>query len=201
MFSRTRKRVIIGIASAVLLPVVAWFALYQLDLAPSPGQPLIPPFNLSDRLDKLQIEDHGGELAVIFHKGGKDTVYRGEEFLREVMRRRHEKSNWTGLFAVLDITSWTGLFWVVFGIIGQCLFAARMLVQWLASEKAKASVIPVEFWWLSLIGSTMIVIYFIWRVELVGILGQATGWFVYVRNLWFIHSAGDPAPAEESEPA
>ncbi|MBU6301935.1 MAG: lipid-A-disaccharide synthase N-terminal domain-containing protein [Verrucomicrobia bacterium] len=74
-----------------------------------------------------------------------------------------------------------------------------MLVQWIASEKARASVIPVEFWWLSLVGSTMIVIYFVWRVELVGILGQATGWFVYVRNLWFIHTAGEaPKPKPDS---
>ena len=201
MFSRTRKRVIAAIAAAVLLPVVAWWSLYQLDLAPSPGQPLIPPFNLSDRLDRLEIEERNGELSVIFKREGKETAYEAETFLREIKSRQEKKSSWTGVFAVLDITSWTGLFWVTFGLIGQCLFAARMLVQWLASEKAKASVIPVEFWWLSLVGSTMIVIYFIWRVELVGILGQATGWAVYVRNLWFIHTAGDPPVEDEAKPA
>ncbi len=201
MFNRTRKRVIAAIASAVILPVVAWWGLYQLDLAPQPGQPLIPPFNLSDRLDRLEISEKEGEAVVTFQREGADVVYDGEEFLREIKRRQHAKQGWGGLFAVLDITSWTGLFWVTFGLIGQCLFAARMLVQWLASEKAKASVIPVEFWWLSLVGSTMIVIYFIWRVEIVGILGQATGWFVYVRNLWFIHTAGDPPQTEEKPTA
>jgi lipid-A-disaccharide synthase-like uncharacterized protein len=200
VFNRTRKRVIAAIAAAVLLPVAAWWALYQLDLAPPPGQKMIPPFNLSDRLDRLELEEREGKVTVVFRKEeNKETVYDSEEFLREVMRRQQDKSSWGGLFSVLDITSWTGVFWVTFGLIGQCLFAARMLVQWLASEKAKASVIPVQFWWLSLIGSTMIVIYFIWRVELVGILGQATGWFVYVRNLWFIHTADEASNSEKAE--
>jgi lipid-A-disaccharide synthase-like uncharacterized protein len=196
VFRSIRKRLLATIMAAILLPVVAWWILFQLDLAPQPGQPLIPPFNLSDRLDRLEIAEEDGEPVVVFQRTGQDTVYDGEAFLREIKKRQQTNQGWGGLFAVLDITSWTGLFWVTFGLIGQCLFAARMLVQWIASEKAKASVIPVAFWWLSLIGSTMIVIYFVWRVEIVGILGQATGWFVYVRNLWFIHTAGGPAEPE-----
>jgi lipid-A-disaccharide synthase-like uncharacterized protein len=199
VFTHTRKRVLALIGAAILLPVLAWWGLYRLDLAPLPGQPLIPPFNLSDRLDRLQITERDGEPVVVFPREGGDAVYEGGPFLREIKRRQQAKQGWGGLFAVLDITSWTGLFWVTFGLIGQCLFAARMLVQWIASEKARASVIPVEFWWLSLVGSTMIVIYFVWRVELVGILGQATGWFVYVRNLWFIHTAGE-APKPKPDP-
>ena len=72
--------------------------------------------------------------------------------------------------------------WVGLGLLGQVLFTGRMIVQWLASEKQKRSVIPVAFWWMSLGGATMLIISFIWRVDIVGILGQATGWFIYLRK-------------------
>jgi len=205
-FLRSRLRLLAAITAAIVLPAAAWWVCYRLDLAPPPGQPLRPPFNLSDRLDRLTVrESPDGRVEVVFPAGPEGAeagpvTYSGDDFLREVMARREGKHRWGGLFAVLDITSWTGVFWVGFGLIGQGLFAARMLVQWLASEKAKASVIPVAFWWLSLVGSSMIIVYFIWRVEIVGILGQSTGWFVYIRNLWFIHSAGvahHPAPEDD----
>ncbi|MEM6911223.1 MAG: lipid-A-disaccharide synthase N-terminal domain-containing protein [Verrucomicrobiota bacterium] len=81
----------------------------------------------------------------------------------------------------------TGLFWVGLGLLGQFLFTGRMIVQWLASEKQKRSVVPTAFWWMSLGGSSLLIIYFTWRVDIVGILGQSTGWFIYLRNLWFIY--------------
>ncbi|MEI6339216.1 MAG: lipid-A-disaccharide synthase N-terminal domain-containing protein [Verrucomicrobiota bacterium] len=84
------------------------------------------------------------------------------------------------------MTSPVGLAWVTLGLGGQLLFTGRMLVQWLASEKSKRSVIPISFWWMSLIGSTMLLVYFIWRRDIVGILGQATGWVIYIRNLVLI---------------
>jgi len=65
----------------------------------------------------------------------------------------------------------------------------RMLVQWFASERSKRSVIPVSFWWMSLIGSTMLLVYFIWRRDAVGIIGQGLGWVVYVRNLFLIRKS------------
>ncbi len=189
MINRPRKRVIAAVLAAVILPALTWWALYRIDLAPPPGQPLRPPFNLSDRLDRLVIEDTDEGPVVVYERDGGRITYDADTFLREIQARKGDKTRWSGLFAVFDITGWTGVFWVGFGLLGQGLFAGRMLVQWLASEKAKASVIPVSFWWLSLLGSSMIIIYFIWRVEIVGIIGQSTGWFVYVRNLWFIHSA------------
>lgn len=77
--------------------------------------------------------------------------------------------------------------WIVFGFMAQGLFAARMLVQWLATEKAKCSVVPPLFWWLSLIGGTSMVVYFIRRGDPVGICGQAFALLIYARNLWLIH--------------
>lgn len=93
--------------------------------------------------------------------------------------------NW--LFRVLNITSWAGLAWVTLGMFGQALFFARLLVQWLASEKEQRSVVPVGFWWLSLAGGAMLFSYFVWRRDIVGVLGQTTGVVVYARNLRLIY--------------
>ena len=79
------------------------------------------------------------------------------------------------------------MLWVLFGLLGQAVFMGRMLAQWYASEKVQSSVVPPIFWWLSLLGSSMLMVYFIWRKEIVGFLGQSTGWFIYIRNLWFIY--------------
>ncbi|NOZ78046.1 MAG: hypothetical protein GXP48_02460 [Acidobacteria bacterium] len=91
------------------------------------------------------------------------------------------------LYYLLNITSPIGIAWVAFGLFGQVLFTGRMIVQWFVSERRKRSVVPVAFWWMSLGGASMLVIYFIWRRDIVGILGQSTGWIIYTRNLWLIY--------------
>ena len=73
--------------------------------------------------------------------------------------------------------------WVGLGFIGQAMFGARMLIQWVISEKKKASVIPVAFWWLSLGGATILLSYAIYRRDPVFIAGQSFGFIVYIRNL------------------
>lgn len=84
---------------------------------------------------------------------------------------------------VLNISSARSLVWVVLGFLGQLLFTGRMLVQWVTSERLGRSVVTSVFWWLSLAGATLLVAYFVWRRDIVGVLGQAFGWIVYVRNL------------------
>lgn len=91
-------------------------------------------------------------------------------------------------FTMLFVTTWTEFWWVVFGLTAQMLFAGRMLLQWYATEKAQESVVPVGFWWLSILGGGMLFIYGIWRQDLVIILGQSLGIVVYARNLWFIYA-------------
>jgi lipid-A-disaccharide synthase-like uncharacterized protein len=78
-------------------------------------------------------------------------------------------------------------FWLYLGFLGQFLFGLRFLVQWLASERKGESVIPVHFWYLSLIGSLILLTYAIVRRDPVFILGQSTGLFVYLRNLMLIY--------------
>lgn len=77
-------------------------------------------------------------------------------------------------------------FWLIVGFLGQFLFTARFLVQWLASERQKASVVPVAFWWLSLLGGTALLLYATSRRDPVIIVGQAMGLCVYVRNLMLV---------------
>jgi len=77
--------------------------------------------------------------------------------------------------------------WVIVGLSGQFLFSLRFLVQWIVSERRKESVIPVAFWYLSLGGSLILLAYAIYRQDLVFILGQSTGSFIYMRNLMLIY--------------
>jgi lipid-A-disaccharide synthase-like uncharacterized protein len=76
--------------------------------------------------------------------------------------------------------------WLIIGFGGQILFSLRFLVQWLASEKQKKSVIPVSFWYFSLGGSFLLLAYAIHRQDPVFILGQSMGFVIYIRNLVLI---------------
>ena len=75
---------------------------------------------------------------------------------------------------------------VVFGLLAQLTFLGRWIVQWLASEKRGESHVPELFWWLSLTGASMLMLYYVLRGEPVGIIGQSVGWIVYSRNLYLI---------------
>ena len=79
------------------------------------------------------------------------------------------------------------LLWLAVGFAGQALFATRFIVQWIASERQKRSVIPIAFWYFSAGGGAVLLSYAIWRADPVFILGQCTGLFIYSRNLYFIH--------------
>lgn len=76
--------------------------------------------------------------------------------------------------------------WIAIGLAGQALFSARFIIQWLASEKARRSVVPKAFWYFSLAGSAVLLAYAIHRVDPVFILGQTAGFAIYLRNLWLI---------------
>ena len=91
------------------------------------------------------------------------------------------------------------VWWLLLGLLGQGVFFGRWLVQWIASERRGESHVPVLFWWCSIAGAGMLLLYFIGRREPVGILGQILGWTIYGRNLYLIYrrprkiiEAGDP---------
>ncbi|MGF1501415.1 MAG: lipid-A-disaccharide synthase N-terminal domain-containing protein [Paracoccaceae bacterium] len=98
------------------------------------------------------------------------------------------------LMRLLLVDSWWGVGVALFGLTAQAVFMARMLVQWIASERARASVVPVAFWWLSLAGALMLFVYGILRQDIVIILAQSFGFIVYARNLWLIRAARGQAP-------
>ncbi|MCC6660805.1 MAG: lipid-A-disaccharide synthase N-terminal domain-containing protein [Phycisphaerales bacterium] len=91
-----------------------------------------------------------------------------------------------GLFKVLNITSWAGIAWVTVGFLGQVCFSGRMFLQWLVSERKQASIVTSSFWWFSLAGGLMLFCYFVWRRDLVGVLGQSSGIVIYARNIQLI---------------
>lgn len=84
-----------------------------------------------------------------------------------------------------DILS--GHIWIIVGIFGQVLFFIRFFIQWLASERAGNSVIPMAFWYFSIIGGITLFAYALWRQDPVFILGQSIGIIIYSRNLYLIH--------------
>lgn len=78
------------------------------------------------------------------------------------------------------------LIWIVVGLAGQALFSARFLIQWLASERARRSVVPRAFWYFSLAGSLVLLSYAIHRADPVFITGQVAGLGIYLRNLYLL---------------
>src|SRR4051812_11839122 len=84
--------------------------------------------------------------------------------------------------------------WVVLGFVAQAFFTARFLAQWIASERARKSVVPIAFWFFSIGGGVLLLIYALYRRDAVFIAGQAFGLVVYVRNLHFILVNGRQAP-------
>lgn len=90
--------------------------------------------------------------------------------------------------------------WLVVGFLGQSLFFGRFFLQWIATERQRKSVIPRSFWYFSLGGGAVLLVYSIHQKDPVFIAGQATGLFIYSRNLWFVRrsNAADIADAAES---
>lgn len=110
------------------------------------------------------------------------------------------------LLGFFNITSWGTFGWVLIGLIGQGAFFGRMFVQWIISERSRVSTVPEIFWWFSLIGGICLFTYFVWRVDIVGVMGQSTGIVIYARNLKLIHKektrcACEPITESESPAA
>jgi lipid-A-disaccharide synthase-like uncharacterized protein len=84
---------------------------------------------------------------------------------------------------------YTATIWLLVGFLGQGLFTARFVVQWLVSEQNRDSVVPEAFWWLSLLGGLALLCYAISRHDPVIIIGQAMGLIVYLRNLMLLNKA------------
>lgn len=180
------------IALMAVLLVVAAALLYRSPVSAAPGA----------RTEQIRIAGERGLLETIIDpktgepgfrlvfRGGHQTPITADEvkrFFGEEVYRTATTAPTTWVFRLLNITSWGALAWVGIGLIGQVAFTGRALIQWLLSERKRQSVVPAAFWWLSLIGGIMLFSYFVWRQDLVGVLGQTTGIVIYARNLRLIH--------------
>ena len=87
--------------------------------------------------------------------------------------------------------------WMGVGFLGEALFGLRFLVQWIASERRKQSVVPVAFWYLSVAGAAIVLCYAVYLKNPVFILGTAAPLLIYLRNLWFIRRKPAGAPASQ----
>lgn len=95
------------------------------------------------------------------------------------------------LLSKLGANSASDVIWLTVGLLGQLMFTGRFIVQWIASEKAGRSVVPVAFWYFSIFGGLIVLAYGIHKLDLVIILGQMPGVVIYSRNLWLIHKGKD----------
>ena len=180
--------------------LIMLLAAVSLAAAPAAAQP--EQANNSVEV-KIKVRPQGATEVHLIRQGDGSYAYRLRQgdgttvtlTPAQYAQRLHDaRATRPWVYAFLNITSPIGFAWVFFGVIAQVLFTGRMIVQWLVSEKHKRSVVPVAFWWMSLTGATMLVIYFIWRKDIVGVLGQSTGWIIYVRNLILIYrSRGEEA--------
>ncbi len=179
---------------ALALPAAADDAARRVDLRLKP----LPPDCRSVAVE----EGNAGErLFLVERLDGTVERLPPDAFARLLLDEGRERGL---VYRFLNITSAAGILWVGLGLLGQVLFTGRMLLQWLVSERARRSVVPVGFWWLSLVGASMLLAYFLWRRDLVGVLGQCAGWVVYVRNLWLIYreraGTGVAGPVDAASP-
>lgn len=86
--------------------------------------------------------------------------------------------------------------WVALGFVAQAFFTMRFVVQWIASERARKSVMPAAFWFFSIGGGVLLLIYALYRRDPVFIAGQALGLVVYFRNVYFIVLNGKQVSSE-----
>ena len=182
-------RLVVAVVAAVLiasLPLAAQERPSTEQEAASPSVVKLELKPLPEGVDRVRLESDGagGHWYVLELSGGGEERVRPDELAARVERDQRNRGFW---FRLLNISSPIGFAWVAMGLLGQLLFTGRMLLQWLVSERSKRSVVPEGFWWLSLVGASMLLVYFVWRRDLVGVLGQCAGWVVYGRNLWLIH--------------
>lgn len=202
---RTRRQWLLVAELLLLLGVVAWVIVSlagdQLNKPDNSVGLKIPMRDAYEQVYLHQLED-GSYRYRVTSLNDDPLDLSPEDFAQRVYSDQKSRGL---LSVVLNITSPWGILWVGMGLLGQVLFTGRMVVQWLVSEKKNRSVVPPAFWWMSLIGATMLLVYFLWRKDAVGVLGQSAGWFIYLRNLWMIYNrpalgSAEPAPPAQAGP-
>ena len=140
----------------------------------------------------LQRQPDGALLYLVTNPDGNVDHLTPDQLADRLYKTANAGSGiWFLNFSTPSIMIWIGI-----GLLGQVLFTGRMLVQWIASERQGKSVVPPLFWWMSLVGSLLLLAYFLWRRDPIGLLGQAFGSFVYLKNIvWILADARQQPPA------
>ena len=173
------------IAMVLVLGLSFWIMLYTSRRVPAtPGAAVFEMVISSHKVKVEQVRQDDGTFRYRFIGGplASEQVMTGPQF----EARLQQETNLVGrpwYYRLFNLSTGGQFFWVAIGLGGQLIFSGRMLVQWLASEKKRRSVVPAAFWYLSLGGALMLAAYFIWRQDMVGLLGQSMGLVVYVRNI------------------
>jgi lipid-A-disaccharide synthase-like uncharacterized protein len=184
---------------ALVLGLAAW-VVYSLNETRPITQPggVEVTLQLPNASDKavLYKDGDGRYRFVVTLADGKARELTADE-VAALMHRDRTGRSWGQ--RLLNVSNRAGYVWVGLGLLGQVLFTGRMVVQWLVSERQRRSTVPPVFWWMSLGGATMLMLYFLWRRDPIGLLGQGFGWFIYVRNLWLIYHPREAAGAVLTE--
>lgn len=189
-------------AMVALLALGFWLAvgptLMQQRIAPTPGAAAISIDSGGRKIRAERLPGDGGAERYHFLTRAADlpsVPISADEFWEIIRRVQGAGGHRHVLLTALNVSSWGGVAWVVFGFVGQAAFFGRMALQWVASERAGRSVVPEGFWWLSLVGGLMLFAYFVWRKEVIGVMGQSAGVVIYARNLAMIRAARREARA------
>jgi lipid-A-disaccharide synthase-like uncharacterized protein len=103
------------------------------------------------------------------------------QFLAEIARMITAKlAAWWAEVSITEVV------WVTIGFVAQLMFSMRFLIQWIASERAKQSIVPETFWYFSVLGGALLFAYATYRLDPVFMLGQGMGLFIYARNIQLI---------------
>ncbi|QDU34523.1 lipid-A-disaccharide synthase [Poriferisphaera corsica] len=195
----TKTRVIVCSIIAALAAVGITYGIYSLlNSANTITIKTIPSNAASAQL--IKTPDQGIQYQIKTFDGQTQHLS-PNQFASEIYNEHTNRTLKTQIFVtIFNITNKDKFGWVALGLLGQLVFAGRMIVQIIASEKKRQSVVPVAFWWMALTGASMLLLYFVWRKDVVGIIGQSTGWLIYTRNLYFIYlKPSPPTTLEDTE--
>lgn len=155
-------------------------------------------------VDSREADDGSMEYRFVAPKRLAETEWLDEADFAAI--RQRELAAWEArpafertMLGFFNITGWGNFIWVAVGLGGQIAFFGRMMIQWVVSEKARKSQVPELFWWLSFLGGVCLFTYFVWRVDVVGVLGQSTGVVIYARNLRLIKKEKRRAARREAQ--
>ncbi len=184
------------IIAMILLPLLGLWLIWN---RPNPvGN---TPLRANAEVQHVRIGNSSGLIEVVLEPDGSNSFrflldeqpspVLNDEAIKNLLGDRVHAQLISGptnpLFRLFNIANWGSMIWVVVGLGGQAVFMSRFLIQWIVSERKRESVVPPVFWWISLVGAIFLFAYFIWRRDIVGVLGQSTGVVIYARNLRLIH--------------